>query len=50
MTRLTGTWNCRKKGREAYSTKPEGDGNHNNHIHLGPFNQKINEPTIIKEN
>lgn len=50
MTRLTGTWNSRKNGREEYSTKPEGDGNHNNHIHLGPFNQKINEPTIIKEN
>jgi hypothetical protein len=48
-TRYTGTWNSRKGGREIYSSKPEGDQNHNNHIHLGPFNQEYNKPTIIKK-
>lgn len=48
-TRYTGTWNSRKGGREIYSSKPQGDPNHNNHIHLGPFNQEYNKPTIINE-
>lgn len=48
-TRYTVTWNSRKGGREIYSSKPEGDPNHNDHIHLGPFNQEYNKPTIIKE-
>ena len=48
-TRLIGTENRRKGGREIYSSKPEGDPYHNNHIHLGPFNQEYNKPTIINE-
>lgn len=46
-TRYTGTWDSRKGGREAFSSQARDD--HNNHIHLGPFNQEYNKPTIIKE-
>jgi len=48
-TRLVGTENKRKGGREIYSSKPQGDPNHNDHIHLGPFDQEYNKPTIINE-
>ncbi len=46
-TRYTGTRNNRKGGREAFSSQARDD--HNNHIHLGPFDQEYNKPTIINE-
>lgn len=46
-TRYTGTQNSRKGGREVFSSQARSD--HNDHIHLGPFNQEYNKPTIIKE-
>ncbi len=48
-TRYTGTREERKGGRETYSSKPQGDQYHNDHIHLGPFDQEYNKPTIINE-
>lgn len=48
-TRYTGTRKERKGGRETYSSKPQGDQYHNDHIHLGPFDQEYNKPTIINE-
>lgn len=51
MTRIVGFRSDRREGREAYSTpkKEKTEKAHNDHIHLGPFNDEINEPTKIEE-
>lgn len=46
-TRYTGTRDSRKGGREVFSSQARSD--HNDHIHLGPFDQEYNKPTIINE-
>lgn len=51
MTRIIGSKESRRGGREAYSTpkSKRTENAHNDHIHLGPFDQEINKPTIINE-
>lgn len=51
MTRIVGFRPDRREGRELYSTpkKERVERAHNNHIHLGPFNQDINIPKKINE-